>query len=157
MKASSLSELQKELALLERKQISELCIRLAKYKKENKEYLSYLLFESQDEKGYINSVKAQVDEGFSIMNRKTSYLTKKSLRKILRVMNRYIKYSASQKVEVELRIYFCSKVRLAKISLSSSALIHNLYYRELEKAKKVLSKMHEDLQYDYQQELDILR
>jgi len=43
MKAS-LSELQKELALLERKEVLELCIRLAKYKKENKEYLSYLVF-----------------------------------------------------------------------------------------------------------------
>jgi hypothetical protein len=157
MKAASISELQKELALLEPKKVLELCMRLAKYKKENKEYLSYLLFEGQDEKGYVESVKSFINEGFQTMNRHTPYLTKKSLRKILRGVNKFIKYSDSDQTELELRIYFCAKIKLEGISLNSSPLIYNLYYRELEKAKKILSKLHEDLQYDFQEELDMLR
>ncbi len=157
MKAASITEIQKELVLLEPKKVQELCMRLVKYKKENKEFLSYLLFEAHDEKAYIKSVKDLVDEGFESINRKTSYLTKKSLRKILRSITKFIKYSGDNQTELELRIYFCSKVRIAGISLNESVLIHNLYYRELEKAKTVLSKLHEDLQYDYKQELDKLK
>lgn len=156
MKAASISELQKELALIERKQLLELCMRMAKYKKENKEFLSYLLFQG-DEKTYINSVKEKVDEEFANMNRKTNYLIKKSLRKILRIINKYVKYSGLKQTEVELKIYFCSKIRTSRISIDSTTVLSNLYYKEIERIKAALSHLHEDLQYDYQQELDKLR
>lgn len=155
MKAASISELQKELALIERKQLLDLCMRMAKYKKENKEFLSYLLFEG-DEKAYINSVKEKVDEEFANMNRKTNYLIKKSLRKILRIINKYVKYSGLKQTEVELKIYFCSKIRTTRISIDSTTVLSNLYHKEIERIKAALSHLHEDLQYDYQQELDKL-
>ena len=156
MKAASIRELQKELTLLEPKQVLELCLRLAKYKKDNKELLSYLLFEAHDEKTYIKTIKEQMDLDFSGINRNTSYLTKKSLRKILRAVNKFIKYSGSKQTEVELRIYFCSKVKAARIAIDTSTVLSNLYNREIEKIKTALSKLHEDLQYDHKQELERL-
>lgn len=156
MKAASLSELQKELAALPPKKLLELSIRLVKYKKENKELLSYLIFESHDEKNYIKSVKEQVDVDFANMNRKTNYLTKKSLRKVLRGMNKFIKYSGLKETELELRIYFCAAIRSKRIPIDKSTVLSNLYHREIEKIKILLSKLHEDLQYDYKQELDKL-
>lgn len=156
MKAASISELQKELMLVERKQLLELCMRMAKYKKENKELLSYLLFEAHDEKAYIKSVKEQVDEEFYGMNRSTVYLTKKSLRKVLRMVNKFIKYSGLKETEIELRIYFVSKVKAARIPIDRSTVLSNLYHKEIEKIKIGVSKLHEDLQYDYQQELEKL-
>ena len=60
MKAASIHELQKELTALEPKQLKELCIRLAKYKKDNKELLSYLLFEAHDEKAYVKNIKQEI-------------------------------------------------------------------------------------------------
>ena len=156
MKAASINELQKELNTLEPKRILELCVRLAKYKKDNKELLSYLLFEAHDEKTYIKNIKEQLDEEFLGINRNTSYLTKKSLRKILRGVNKFIKYSGSKQTEIELRIYFCTKVKAARIPLDTSVVLSNLYNREIEKIKTTLSKLHEDLQYDYKQELENL-
>ena len=156
MKAASIHELQKELNTLEPKRILELCVRLAKYKKDNKELLSYLLFEAHDEKTYIKNIKEQLDEEFWGINRNTSYLTKKSLRKILRSVNKFIKYSGSKQTEIELRIYFCTKVKVARIPLDTSVVLSNLYNREIEKIKTTLSKLHEDLQYDYKQELERL-
>ena len=47
MKVSSLSELKKELHELPQKQLMELCLSLAKYKKDNKEFLDYLLLFSK--------------------------------------------------------------------------------------------------------------
>ncbi len=156
MKPASISQIQKELALLPPKRIVELCMRLAKYKKDNKEYLSYLLFEGQDEKAYVESVKSVIDEGFQNMNRNTTYLIKKSLRKILRAVNKYIKYSDFKQTELELKIYFCSKVRTKRIPIDKSTALSNLYHREVEKIKTTLSKLHEDMQYDYKQELEKL-
>ncbi len=156
MKAASIHELQKELKTLEPEQVLELCVRLAKYKKDNKELLSYLLFEAHDEKTYIKNIKEQLDKEFLGINRYTSYLTKKSLRKILRGVNKFIKYSGSKQTEIELRIYFCTKVKTARIPIDTSVVLSNLYNREIVKIKTTLSKLHEDLQYDYKQELERL-
>ncbi|MCE9539053.1 MAG: hypothetical protein K8R85_07535 [Bacteroidetes bacterium] len=156
MKAASIHELQKELTALEPKQLKELCIRLAKYKKDNKELLSYLLFEAHDEKTYVKNIKQEIDVLFEDMNRDTAYLTKKSLRKILRLINKFIKYSGDKQTEIELRIYFCTNVKLARIAIDTNTVLSNLYTREIEKIKTTFSKLHEDLQYDYKQELEKL-
>lgn len=156
MKAASIHQLQKELNELEPKQVLELCVRLAKYKKENKELLTYLIFEAHDEKTYISGIKEEMDILFSEMNRSTTYLIKKSLRKILRLTNKFIKYSGSKQTEVELKIYFCSKIKASRIRIDDSVMLSNLYNREIEKIKTTIAKLHEDLQYDYKLELDNL-
>lgn len=156
MKTASIHELQKELNVLEPKQLKDLCVRLAKYKKDNKELLSYLLFDAHDEKSYIKNIKEEIDILFDEMNRNTAYLTKKSLRKILRFINKFIKYSGDKQTEIELRIYFCNKVKTERIPIDSNTVLSNLYYREIEKIKTTFSKLHEDLQYDYKQDLERL-
>jgi hypothetical protein len=156
MKAASLHELQKELNALEPKQVLELCIRLAKYKKENKELLSYLIFEAHDERTYINGIKEEIDVMFSEMNKTTIYLAKKSLRKILRLTNKFIKYSGSKQTEIELKLYFCSQIKKSSIPIDTSLVLSNLYNREIEKIESAISKLHEDLQYDYKHELESL-
>ncbi|MGZ4057299.1 MAG: hypothetical protein ACXVPM_20485, partial [Bacteroidia bacterium] len=149
MKSSSISQIQKELNTLEPKQVQELCMRLARYKKDNKELLSYLIFDAADERSYIENVKEEIDLLFGNINRHTTYTTKKGLQKVVRNMNKFIKYSEHKQTEIELRIYFCKKVRTARIDLDASSVISNLYYREKDKIKIAFSKLHEDLQYDY--------
>jgi len=156
MKASSIHELQKELTVLEPKQLRDICLRLAKYKKDNKELLSYLLFEAADEKNYIKNIKEEMDILFIGINRNTAYLTKKSLRKILRLINKFIKYSGHKQTDIELRIYFCLKIKSEQIPIENNTVLSNLYNREIEKIKTTFSKLHEDLQYDYKEELEKL-
>ena len=156
MKASTINQIQNELATLEPKQVQELCMRLAKYKKDNKELLSYLLFDAIDEKSYIGNVKEEINRLFGEINRHTTYTTKKGLQKVVRNMKKFIKYSDNKQTEIELRIYFCSKVKTARIDLDLSTVISNLYYREKDKINVAFSKLHEDLQYDYKEELEKL-
>lgn len=153
MKAASLKEIKLELNTLLPHQVAELCMRLAKYKKENKELLTYLLFESSDEQLYIKEIKAQVDELFDDVNRSNLYLAKKTLRKILRTVNKYIKYSSSKQTELELLIYFCIKLRKAGVPLHANTALGNIYARQVQKIKKTLATLHEDLQYDYLEEI----
>ena len=109
MKAASLNEIKKELIELDSKTVQDLCMRLAKYKKENKELLTYLLFEAHDEAAFVNNVKIEMDELFQGLPSGNVYYIKKSLRKILRIVNKQIKYSGLKQSELELRLYFCQK------------------------------------------------
>jgi hypothetical protein len=149
MKAASIQEIKEELKTLSPSRLAELCLRLAKFKKDNKELLTYLLFESSDETAYIENVKKEIDEEFSGLPKPNLYLTKKSLRKILRTTAKQIRYTGSAPAEAELLTYFCRKIRDAAIPIEDSPVLMNLYRQQLKKIKGVIATMHEDLQYDY--------
>ena len=157
MKAASLNEIKKELSYLDLKKVQELCMRLAKYKKENKELLTYLLFESGDESGYVTGVKNEMDDNFALLPKSNVYLIKKSLRKILRLTNKQIKYSEDKQTEVELRIHFCGKMKKSGLRLLPSQVLVNMYEQQLKKIEIALAKLPEDLQYDYHNEFEQLK
>jgi len=156
MKAASLKELKTELNRQSSNELQALILRLVKYKKENKELLTYLLFESDNEDSYITEVKKQIDNEFSNINTNSLYLAKKTIRKVLRTTNKHIKYSGIKQTEVELLIYFCRKIKNSNIPLQSSKALYNIYHRQLDKVKISISKLHEDLQYDYNYEIEEL-
>ena len=153
MTTASLSEIKKELHTLDQETVESLCNRLAKYKKENKELLSYLLFEAHDERAYIENVKEELRELFKTLPSSNGYLIKKTLRKILRFANKQIKYSGIKQTELELRIFFCNKIKEARIPLHTGTVLFNLYQMQLKKIDAALSKLPEDLQADYEREL----
>lgn len=156
MKSAAIHELKQELSTVKPAELIELCLRLGRFKKENKELLTYLLFEAQDEQGYIKGIKKEIDEHFADINLSQLYFAKKSLRKIVRIINKYCRYSGSKTTEVELRIYFCSQLKESGIPITRNAVINNLYNSQLKKINTVLATLHEDLQYDYRRELDEL-
>lgn len=156
MKAASLNELQKELSTHPPKRILEICIRLAKYKKENKELLTYLLFEAHDEANFIKNIKEETEAQFREMTKSNIYLAKKSIRKILRTINKFSRYSGLKETEADLRIHYCKQLKNSGIPIYSSKVVTNLYNNQLKKINHVISGLHEDLQYDYRRELQEL-
>ena len=104
MKAATISEIKKELNQRSPKELVEYCLTLAKFKKESKELLTYLIYEKQDEANYIQSVKREIDQQFEEVNRKNYYVIKKGIRKILRNLKKFIRYSKRKDTEVELLI-----------------------------------------------------
>lgn len=156
MKAASISDLKQELQQETPAKLVELCLRLARFKKENKELLTYLLFEAHDVNAFIKSVKEEMDELFSTINLSNLYYVKKTLRKILRITNKYIRYSGSDIVAVELLMHFCSKLKETGIPIQRNTVIANIYSGQIKKIKQLISSLHEDLQYDYKRELDLL-
>lgn len=153
MLSPKLNDIKKELNFFPPEQLAELCLRLSRYKRENKELLSYLLFEAHDEAAFIEKVKADMDEQFEIMPKGNLYIVKKSLRKILKVVTKYIKFSGIKQTEVELLIYFNLKMKTAGYANTSNTLLTNLYEQQLIKINKAIEKLHEDLQFDYQKEV----
>jgi len=156
MKAVSIKELKEELTNYTPKELRDLCLRLARFKKENKELLTYLMFESSDEVLYIEGIKREVDEQFELINRKSQYLIKKSFRKILRTLRKYARYSSKKETEVELLVYFCSKLRKFTPSIKKNTGLENFYNKQIEAIRKKITLLHEDLQFDYGTELNAL-
>ena len=149
MKAVSLSEIKKELKVLSSQELEALCLRLARFKKENKELLTYLLFESHNESGYIESVKSYMDEEFELINTDSYFYIRKSTRKILRNVKKFVRYSQNKETEVELLLYFCQKLKDFKPSINRSTQLVNMYNRQILLSKKIINSLHEDLQYDF--------
>ena len=81
MKSASLGQIRKELKTLSREEIVELCEKLIKYKRDNKELLNYLIFEFANEDAYVEAIKAEVSEAFEATNTRGFYLAKKSIRR----------------------------------------------------------------------------
>jgi hypothetical protein len=156
MRAVTVREISQELTYRTPKELRDLCLRLARFKKENKELLTYLLFESSDEQLYIESVKREIDEQFEHINRKSYYLMKKSVRKILSTTRKYIRYSLKKQTEVELLIYFCSKLKALSPSIKKSPGLLSLYNRQIDGIIVKVSLLHEDLRHDYGLELNEL-
>lgn len=152
MTTASLAELKRALRNVPLGDLPDLCIRLARYKKENKELLSYLLFEADDEPEYIRGVKTEIDQHFKELSRSTPYMTKKGLRKALTFTNQRIRYSGQKRTEAELLIYFC-KIFRKEVPLRNNITIKNIYHRLIERIKKTIGTLHEDLQFDYGEEL----
>ena len=157
MKTATVRELKQELSICSQGELVELCLQLSKFKKENKELLTYLLYEASDEAAYIENVKREVALQFSQINKNSFYYIKKSVRKILRTIRKYIRYSKKKETEVELLIYFCQELKMMSPSIENNLTLNNIYKRQLEAVKKTISYLHEDLQYDYIIELNAIK
>lgn len=135
-------------------QLAAFCMRLVKYKTENKELLSYLLYQANDQETFIEEVKKEIDIQFKNLNRSQTHLAKKTVRKVLRTTQKYIKFSGVKTTELDLLIHFCQKLKSAGLPLRYGTVLGNLYLRQFERIKKVLGGLHEDLQLDYADEME---
>lgn len=155
MKPEKLTTIKKELNGLSVQQLTEICLRLAKYKKDNKELLNYLLYDAGDPIAYAGQVKTFLEEDFKTLPR-PYYQSSKTLRKILRLLNRHAKYTASKQVELEMLIWFCHCFLKYGDTGTSHKPLQALIIRQLDKIKGLIPKLHEDLQFDYSREFENL-
>ena len=155
MNPASIDDIKNELKQLPPKKVLELTLLLARFKKENKELLTYLLFESHDEAGYIKMLQADMDEKFASIDPSPVSKAKKEYRKILRTINRQIKYIGSKAASVELLLYFSMKLKDQEKNLHQK--LQTIFLQQLSKAEKLLPLIEDDLQFDYRQKIDALR
>ncbi|GAA4320746.1 hypothetical protein [Flaviaesturariibacter amylovorans] len=154
MTPASIPDIKTALKNYDAKELSELVLRLARYKKDNKELLSYLIFDADNLPAYLAGVKEEMDEGFAEMNKSSVYLAKKTIRKVLRLANKHIRYVGQKEAEIELLLHFCSSLKGSKLPLNKSTVLLNLYNGQVRKIRAAIDSLHEDLQYDYLRALE---
>lgn len=149
MKTATIKQLKDELSDASHQELIDLCLRLSRFKKENKELLTYLLFEASDENEFIKGVKTEVTQEFKLINTASYHYIKKSVRRILRRIKIYIRYSKKKETEVELLLHFCQELKSMTPSMNKNVSLLNIYNRQILLIKKAITTQHEDLQYDY--------
>ncbi|PKP25759.1 MAG: hypothetical protein CVU03_06305 [Bacteroidetes bacterium HGW-Bacteroidetes-2] len=154
MKTATITQLKKELQYRSTEELLKLCLRLSKFKKENKELLTYLLFEADNEMEYITGVKLEIDSQFKEINTGNYYWIRKSVRKLLKSLKKYIRYSLKTETEVELLLYFCTQLKDFTPSISQDKSLQNIQNRQLAYLKNKINTLHEDLQFDYRIQME---
>lgn len=155
MRSASIDDIKKELKELPPKKVLELLLRIARFKKENKELLTYLLFESHNEHDYIRLLKTDINEQFAVISPTPVSVAKKQYRKILRGINRQIKYIGNKAASIELLLHFAATLRNQDTTLHPK--LEVIFLQQLAKAEKLLPTIDDDLKFDFQQQLDLLR
>ncbi len=150
-----LQDIKKEIQHLSALQLTDLCLRLARHKKENKELMAYLLFEADNQAAFIEKVKAEVGFMFSQMPVQ-SYNAAKYMRKILRLIGKYVKFIAAKESEIELLLNFCDNYLQYVDRKSNYKPLRLILTRQIEKIKTAIGKLHEDVQADFISEYEHL-
>jgi len=149
-----LQDIKKEIQHLPGEQLVELCLRLARYKKENKELLAYILFEANDEHAFVEKIKAEVGFMFSQLPSQ-NYIASKTIRKILRLIGKYNKFIGSKQAEIELLINFCYNYIQYTDRRTSYKPLRLILIRQVQKIQALITKLHEDLQFDYSEDYNV--
>jgi hypothetical protein len=150
-----LQDIKKEIQHLRPEQMAELCLRLARYKKENKELLAYLLFEADNDAAFIEKIKAEAGFMFSQLP-VHSYNAAKSMRKILRLLSKYTKFMGSRQAEIDLLMSFCNNYINYGDRKATYKPLRLILIRQVIKIKALIEKLEEDLQYDYSQDYNAM-
>ncbi len=156
MKPATAVQIRKEIKFRSKEELEALCLRLARFKKENKELLTYLLFEADHEDSYVAEVKDFINQQFEETPVTNFYRVKKRIRKILRETKKFIRYSSVKETEVALLLHFCDKMIHFSSSIKRSKTMMQVYERQLTILEKKIGELHEDLQMDYISELNEL-
>lgn len=157
MNTASLSDIKKELLQLPPQELVELCVSLAKYKKENKELLGYLMFDSHNKNLYIDEIKHEIDAFIEeIEPQKNLYFVKKNLRKLLRVLTKYSKYINDKVATIEIHIHFCATLKNSGIPFQKNTMLVNLYAHQLKKIHALIDQLHEDIQADFRSDIEAI-
>jgi len=131
MKAASVKELKIALKECSHAQLVEHCLSLVKFKLECKELLTYLLFEADNEAAYVEEVKHTITLQFEDITTPSYYYIKKSIRKILRNIKKYIRYSKQKETAAELLLHFCTELKQNYPNMQQSTALLNIYNRQI--------------------------
>jgi len=152
MKAASLIDIKKSLARMEPGDLLETCLRLARFKKENKELLTYLLYMSSDEQGFADYLCTEIDEQFAL----TPNAHKKTIRKLIRWMEKCLRFTQVKETAAQVRIHFCKALDASDTPYLRTKVTTNMFAGQIKKAKALVAKFHEDIQCEYLYEIEML-
>ncbi|RYZ88964.1 MAG: hypothetical protein EOP04_08105 [Proteobacteria bacterium] len=98
----------------------------------------------------------QDKEEFAGVNTKSVYITKKNLRRIIRIANQFMKYSDDPETPVQILLFICVEINKLPVNFSRSTSLSNILSATRNRLLKQIESLHEDLQYEYKREFQKL-
>jgi len=154
--AASLKVIKDELSTLTNKDLNGIILKMIKFRKENKELVTYLLFDSRDEMEYVKMMKKEIEMALYAVTSSNARNSLKLIRKVLRITRKAIKFSGKNETEVQLLLHYCSILKSKDLPLTRIKALNSIWERSILSTGKAISSLHEDLRYDYGMELKAL-
>lgn len=153
MHSATIDTIKTELKQLPPKQVLDLLLRLARFKKENKELLTYILFESANESEYVEQVKKEIAEEMLEIDGLPGYQYKKQFRKIQRKINKPVKYIGNKSATAELYLHMIRMISEKKKTTYLAAFLEKIVQQYTVKIEKLLPGIEDDLAADIRKQL----
>jgi hypothetical protein len=143
-----ISELKKELAGMPNEELVKLTLRLAKLKVENKELLHYLLFYSNDNEAYAESLLEEILDPFR-QDFIHPYAMYKRLRKSMKIIAKYLRFTSDRAGECDLLLALVNEYLKTYRFEYKNAYLVRIIFRCLKKTADNMDRIHEDYRADY--------
>ncbi len=156
MQAVGITQIKKELEHLSNAELKALCLAVAKYKKDNKEFVGFQLFNASNVEAFVVDAKTEVSQLMDECNGYNYGVVKKKLPKIIRLITKYGKYMNNKPGYADMLLHFCEEYNMLNASCKQYPVIENIYLRQIKKIRTLVATLHEDLQYDYIRQLEKL-
>ena len=155
MKKENLRDLKRELENQPPEELVKICLRIARLKQENKELLAYLLYDAEDPMNYAGMLKEDILLPFQ-SEFHTPYQFTKGVRKSLRLIAKYLRFTGNREGETELLLFLVNEFHQHYKHQYRTAALSKIIFRCLDKAENNIAKLHEDIQADYSETLNEL-
>lgn len=153
MHSATIDTIKTELKQLPPKEVLDLLLRLARFKKENKELITYILFESANEHEYVEQVKKEISEEMAEIDGLPGYQYKKQFRKIQRKINKPIKYIGNKSATAELYLHMARMISEKKKTNYLAPFLEKTLQQYISKIEKLLPGIEDDLAADLRKQL----
>lgn len=153
MKPADSKDIKAALTKLESATLREIILRLARLKKENKELLTYILFDAADKEGYVAEINHYVTQQMGEVNVKSAHFARKSLRRILKTAWRLVKYSGDAECVIQVNLHLLEEMNKSKIPFGKSTALENIRSQVKAAIEKNLKLVHADLAHDFKRQL----
>jgi hypothetical protein len=154
MYTAGVKEIRQELEAQSPKELINIIQRLARFKQENKELLTFLLFEAHDLDNHLVAVREELLASMLDIHPERVYLAKKTVRKTLRIANKHIRLIGSKTAEAEIRLHICRLLQQSGLPIDHNLVLQRIFQTQLRMARKAISTLHEDLQWELLREAD---
>jgi len=154
MYTAGVREIRQELEAQSPKELINIIQRLARFKKENKELLTFLLFEAHDLDGHLAAVREELLTSMLDIQPERIYLAKKTVRKTLRIANKHIRLIGSKAAEAEIRLHVCRLLQQSGLPIERNPVLLRIFQTQMRTARKAIDTLHEDLQWELLREAD---
>jgi DNA repair protein RadC len=149
MHSATIDTIKTELKQLPPREVLDLLLRLARFKKENKELLTYILFESAN----VEQVKKEIAGEMLEIDGLPAYQYKKQFRKIQRKINKPIKYIGNKSATAELYLHMVRMISEKKKTISLATFLDKILQQYIIKIEKLLPGIEDDLAADMRKQL----
>lgn len=156
MYTAGVREIRQELEAQSPKELINIIQRLARFKKENKELLTFLLFDAHDLDGHLAAVREELLTSMLDIQPERIYLAKKTVRKTLRIANKHIRLIGSKAAEAEIRLHVCRLLQQSGLPIDRNPVLQRIFQTQMRSARKAIDTLHEDLQWELLREADRL-